>query len=74
MHHYPKYHPPPTSHPILTNPHISTNGYNMPGFHLHTNSSFTSTFTAHHHTATQPISTTRSEDEFYIKQRYFQRM
>ncbi len=85
LHHYPTYPPappilhhppPPPPHQILPNPHIPTNGYNMPGFHPHTNVPFTSTstFITHHQTASQPISTTLSEDEFYTKQRYFQRM
>ncbi len=88
MHHYPPYAPappvhhhhplppPPPPRPIVPPPHIPTNGYNMPGFHPHSNAPFTSTstFIAHHQTATQPISTALSEDEFYIKQRYFQRL
>ncbi|CAF0940507.1 unnamed protein product [Adineta steineri] len=83
IHHYPQYAPPPPVHhhpippprPIIPPPHIPTNGYNMPGFHPHTNVPFTSTstFITHHQTATQPISTALSEDEFYTKQRYFQR-
>lgn len=67
-------HPPPPS--IVAPPHIPTNGYNMPPFHPHATVPYTSTstFIAHHQTATQPISTALSENEFYIKQRYFQRM
>ncbi|CAF2636429.1 unnamed protein product [Rotaria sp. Silwood2] len=84
IHHYPPYaaappihhHPPPPPPPIVASPHIPTNGYNMPGFHPHANAPYTSTstFIAHHQTATQPISAALSENEFYIKQRYFQRI
>jgi hypothetical protein len=84
LHHYPTYPPAPPvhhpgvlpHHPILPNPHIPQNGYPMPGFHPHTNAPFTSTstFITHHQTATQPIPSTLSEDEFYTKQRYFQRL
>ncbi|CAF0836459.1 unnamed protein product [Rotaria sp. Silwood1] len=85
MHHYPPYAPAPPIHhhplpppppPIVAPPHIPTNGYNMPGFHPHSAAPYTSTstFIAHHQTATQPISTALSENEFYIKQRYFQRI
>ncbi|CAF3558256.1 unnamed protein product [Rotaria socialis] len=86
MHHYPAYapappihhhhHPPPPPPPIVAPPHISTNGYNLPAFHPHTAAPYTSTstFIAHHQTATQPISTALSENEFYMKQRYFQRI
>ncbi|CAF0865668.1 unnamed protein product [Adineta ricciae] len=74
VHHH--HHPIPPPRPIVPSPHIPTNGYTMPGFHPHPTAPFTSTstFIAHHQTATQPISTTLSENEFYTKQRYFQRM
>jgi hypothetical protein len=85
MHPYPHYppappvhhhHPVPPPHHMLPNPHIPTNGYNMPGFPSHPNAPFTSTstFIAHHQTATQPISNALSEDEFYTKQRFLQRL
>ena len=85
MHPYPHYpqgppvhhhHPVPPPHQMLPNPHIPTNGYNMPGFPPHPNAPFTSTstFIAHHQTATQPISNALSEDEFYTKQRFLQRL
>ncbi|CAF0839694.1 unnamed protein product [Rotaria sordida] len=84
IHHFPQYapappihhHPPPPPPQIVAPPHIPTNGYNMPGFHPHPTAPYTSTstFIAHHQTATQPISTALSENEFYIKQRYFQRI
>ncbi len=84
MHHYQTYppvlpvyhHPPPPPHAIIPAPHISANEYNILGFPPHANAPFTSTstFISHHQTATQPISTAFFEDEFYIKQRYFQRM
>jgi hypothetical protein len=88
MHHYPQFapgppvhhHPPIAPPPPLPPAHIPMNGYNAPPFHPHPNAPFTSTstFIAHHQTATQPISTALttalSEDEFYLKQRYFQRM
>jgi hypothetical protein len=54
LHHYPQYpppaalvhhHPPPRLHSILSHQHISTNGYNISGFHPHPNESFTSTST-----------------------------
>ncbi|UJR16456.1 hypothetical protein I4U23_003358 [Adineta vaga] len=85
IHHYPQYapappvhhhHPIPPPRPIVPPPHIQANGYTMPGFHPHPTAPFTSTstFIQHHQTATQPISTALSENEFYTKQRYFQRM
>ncbi|CAF4377544.1 unnamed protein product [Rotaria sp. Silwood2] len=45
-------------------------------FHLHITAPFTSTstFIAYHQTATQSISTSPSKNEFYIKQRYFERI
>ncbi len=68
IHHYPQYAPAPPHH-------IPTNGYNIPNYSPHPAAPFTSTSTfITHRTATQPISTALSEDEFYIKQRYFQRM
>ena len=86
IHHYPPYappppvhhhhHPPPPAPPIVAPPHIPANGFNIGSFHPHSNAPYTSTstFIAHHQTAAQSISTALSEDEFYIKQRYFQRM
>jgi hypothetical protein len=80
------HHPHAHHHPIIGPPHVPTNpvnGYNVSPFLPHAaNTPFastsTSTFITHHQTATQPISTALttalSEDEFYIKQRYFQRM
>jgi hypothetical protein len=84
MHHYPTFAPaPPVHHHQIIQPpqHTPMNGYNVPTFHPHPAASYasTSTFITHHQqTATQPISPTipppLSENEFYIKQRYFQRM
>ena len=75
VHHH-HHHPIPPPRPIVPSPHIPTNGYTMPGFHPHPTAPFTSTstFIAHHQTAPQPMSTALSENEFYTKQRYFQRM
>jgi hypothetical protein len=46
-------------HQLLPNPHLPTNGFNIPPFHSHINPSFISTFITHHQTTTtEPISTT----------------
>ena len=81
MHHYPPYVPaPPVHHPppppqIIPNPHIPTNGYNIPTYPPHPTAPFTSTSTfITHRTATQPMSTALSENEFYTKQRLIQRL
>jgi hypothetical protein len=81
IHHYPSYAPAPQVHhqppppPIVPTQHIPTNGYNMPNFPPHPTAPFTSTSTfITHRTATQPISTALSENEFYTKQRYFQKL
>ena len=58
LHHYPQYpptalvhhhYPPPRPRSILPHQHISTNGYNILGFHPHPNQPFksASTFIAH---------------------------
>ncbi len=73
INHYPTY---PSPHQIFPNPYIPTNGYNLRGFHPHTNAPFisTSTYITHYQTAMQRMSTPLSKDESYIKQCYFQQM
>jgi hypothetical protein len=61
-------------HQLLPNSHLLGNGFNVLAFHIHTNLRFTSTFLTYHQTATQSILSTLSKDQFYTKQRYFQRM
>ena len=81
----PPVHPHHPHHAMLAPQHVPNNpinGYNVPQFLPAHNAPYaatsTSTFIAHHQTATQPIPAAipaaLSEDEFYTKQRYFQRL